>query len=170
MQAKGNAALALMLTVVGNLVGIFTVPFILKGMLGGSSVSLDAVTLLVKLLITILAPLLVGKAVREVFSKVPPFVKAHKTALSLISNGSLILIVWQTISSAQVCAGRHTCTWHGMLLSMVHHTHGIPCACAAGATGQLDACALLLTFRTATAVLASRFTGALPALAVRYKL
>ena len=103
VQARGNAALALMLTVVTNLVGIFTVPFILKGMLGGSSVSLDAVTLLVKLLITILAPLSIGKAVREIVPKVPAFVTRHKTALSLLSNGSLIMIVWMTISDAQVC-------------------------------------------------------------------
>ena len=74
-------------------------PFILKAML--STAQLDAVSLLVKLVITVLVPLLLGKLAREVVPKAQPWVKRHKTALSLLSNGSLICTVWQTISEAQ---------------------------------------------------------------------
>jgi solute carrier family 10 (sodium/bile acid cotransporter), member 7 len=109
LQAKGNVALALMLCVVSNLVGIVTVPFILKGMLSKADTSINAVSLLIKLAITILVPLVVGKLAQDCVPGVKGKVKAHKTALSLISNASLSIIVWQTISAAQVCVARGVC-------------------------------------------------------------
>lgn len=62
----GNAALALLLTVGTNLVGIFTMPFMLCWLLGAgnSAVSLAPGPLLRSLMRTILAPLLVGAAAR----------------------------------------------------------------------------------------------------------
>ena len=59
-------ALALLLTVATNLAGIFTMPFVLCGLLGAgrASVSLSPGPLLASLLRTILAPLLVGAAAR----------------------------------------------------------------------------------------------------------
>ena len=50
---------------------------------------------------TILVPLIIGKILREAFSWVRKQVDAHKVALGLINNGSLICIVWQTLSAAQ---------------------------------------------------------------------
>ncbi len=62
----GNAALALLLTVSTNLAGIFTMPFVLCGLLGAGrqALALAPGALLRNLLRTILAPLLVGAAAR----------------------------------------------------------------------------------------------------------
>ncbi len=101
-QGGGNAALALILTVGSNLLGILTVPFALDLVLADTDgVRLDALALVFKLAATILGPLLIGKALREAHPACGAFAKAHKPALSLFNNGCLVLIVWQTLSKAQ---------------------------------------------------------------------
>ena len=62
----GNTALALLLTVSSNLLGIFTMPFLLCQLLGssGSAVTLKPGPLLLNLLKTILVPLLFGATIR----------------------------------------------------------------------------------------------------------
>eukprot|EP01023_Acetabularia_acetabulum_P051206 TRINITY_DN5638_c0_g2_i1.p1 TRINITY_DN5638_c0_g2~~TRINITY_DN5638_c0_g2_i1.p1 ORF type:complete len:464 (-),score=27.79 TRINITY_DN5638_c0_g2_i1:1085-2371(-) len=103
MQANGNYALALMITVSSNVLGVLTVPFILKFVLEGvvHGLQIDALQLLESLLLTILLPLILGKIVRHCNKSIMNFGKARKTELSLINNGSLVLIVWQTISESQ---------------------------------------------------------------------
>lgn len=99
---RGNAALALMLTVTTNVLAVFTVPFTVPLVVSSAQdVHIDPASLLVKLVVTILAPLAVGKAVRSLWAAAAAFVGRHKLALSLLSNGSLICIVWQTLSAAQ---------------------------------------------------------------------
>ncbi|GMH34795.1 hypothetical protein BSKO_02656 [Bryopsis sp. KO-2023] len=102
VQAYGNGALALMLTVCTNMLGILTTPFAISVVIGGgSSIDIDATRLVVKLACTILVPLLVGKAVRETHVTVQRFVTRYKTLLSLTSSVSLVCIVWQTLSRSQ---------------------------------------------------------------------
>lgn len=62
----GNTALALLLTVGSNLLGIFTMPFVLCAVLGagGGAVQISPGPLLRSLLKTILLPLLAGAAAR----------------------------------------------------------------------------------------------------------
>lgn len=101
-QAYGNGALALLLCVGSNTIGIATIPFFLKAMLSSStSVSLNAVDLLIKLVIGILVPLAIGKLLLNI-PAVERFTKKHKTVLKLLNNGSLIMVLWQSISRAQV--------------------------------------------------------------------
>ena len=80
--AGGNFALALLLTVASNMIGILSSPFYLGMLLSVGGVSIDASPLLSKLLLTLLLPLLAGKAAREASSWVLVRVKRHKTALS----------------------------------------------------------------------------------------
>lgn len=102
MQAYGNFSLALLLCVGSNTIGIFTVPYLLRGMLSSTSgVKLNAVKLLVNLFICIFVPLVIGKALLSI-RQVEAFCKRHPTLLKLLNNGSLIAIVWQSISRAQV--------------------------------------------------------------------
>lgn len=91
-EAKGNVALSLGLTVATNLLATVTVPFVLQLFFTGSDASIDAVNLLVKLLLTILLPLIVGKVLRELSGHVRRFIAAHKLALKLASSGFLVLI------------------------------------------------------------------------------
>jgi sodium/bile acid cotransporter 7 len=94
--------------VASNILGIFTMPLWLKALLGGSSqlesVSVDIPNLLARLSITILAPSVAGKLVREL----PPlgrhvkrFTAAWKTPLSMFSVVMLSMIVWQSLSGSQ---------------------------------------------------------------------
>lgn len=60
-------ALALLLTVATNMLGVFTLPFLLPALLGPSlagSVALEPLPLLAKLVQSILLPTLAGAAVR----------------------------------------------------------------------------------------------------------
>lgn len=70
----GNAALALLLTVVTNLAGIFTMPFVLCWLLGAgrASLTLSPGPLLANLMRAILAPLLLGATVRGIVPGAPP--------------------------------------------------------------------------------------------------
>ena len=64
-QLGGNYALAVLLTVVCNVVGIFTVPPLLSWLLASKTeVKLDIVGMLVKMLLTLLLPLLVRSVVK----------------------------------------------------------------------------------------------------------
>jgi solute carrier family 10 (sodium/bile acid cotransporter), member 7 len=101
LQAYGNSALALLLCVGSNTIGIVTVPYFLRAMLTGSGAKLDAVALLLKLVVSVLVPLAIGKAILEAAPPVQRFTKRHKTLLKLLNNGSLISIVWQSISRDQ---------------------------------------------------------------------
>lgn len=100
--SQGNTALAVMLTVVTNILAVFTVPFTIQLVItDANTINLNPVDLLIKLIVTILVPVIVGKVISSIFSVVAKFVAKHKVALGLINNFSLILIVWQTMSSAQ---------------------------------------------------------------------
>jgi len=68
--------------------------------LGLTDVKIDPVALLSKLLILILVPLALGKGMRELSVSLRSFLAAHKQALSLFSNGALMLIPWMKISSS----------------------------------------------------------------------
>jgi hypothetical protein len=65
-QGYGNGALALLFTVAGNVTGIVTAPLMVKAVLGSlTNAKIDSLDLLVKLGVSILMPVLVGKATRE---------------------------------------------------------------------------------------------------------
>jgi sodium/bile acid cotransporter 7 len=100
--AKGNQALALLLTVATNLLGIVTVPYELKLILLGSSVvSVDPGNLVVKLILTVLVPSVIGKALCSTCKPIKAAVRRHNVVLSLFSHTNLALIIWQTLSGAQ---------------------------------------------------------------------
>lgn len=82
-----------------------TVPYELKLVLSTTSastvVSVDPQNLVVKLLLTVLVPAIIGKLARDFSSTLCSFVTKHKAALSLFSTLNLAAIVWQTLSGAR---------------------------------------------------------------------
>ncbi|KAK9820543.1 hypothetical protein WJX72_011453 [[Myrmecia] bisecta] len=98
----GNTALALLLTVGTNLLGIFTMPFVLCNLLGTGSgtVALSPGPLLRSLIKTILVPLLCGAAARQYIPGVAKAVDGNKRALSMLSAVLLSLVPWMQISRA----------------------------------------------------------------------
>jgi len=102
LLAKGDQILSLFLTVVSNLLGIVTVPFLLGIYLRNSGViNIDPVKLTMKLAITVLLPTVVGMLTRHFISFIPAFTKKYRTHLSMISTFHLVMIVWMALSSAR---------------------------------------------------------------------
>lgn len=52
-------------------------------------------------IVSLLIPLVVGKAIREGVPGVKPWVKHFKARLGLMSSAMLIMVVWQTLSKGQ---------------------------------------------------------------------
>ena len=97
-QARGNSALALLLTLVTNVAGIFTVPFVLALLLGAlGQVELSATDLSVKLCLSILLPLTAGKIVRRF---VATWAGDNRKSLTTSSNLALITIPWMKFSES----------------------------------------------------------------------
>ena len=97
-QARGNVALALLLTVLTNTAGIFTVPFVLAHLLSSlGQVELSAGDLFAKLCLSILLPLGIGKYLRRF---AVDWIDAQRARLSLASNAALISIPWMKFSES----------------------------------------------------------------------
>jgi sodium/bile acid cotransporter 7 len=109
-QSGGNDTLATMMMTATSLLSVFTIPLWLKAILGGSatssdgtsySLSIDIGSMLWRLAVTVLAPALVGKALREFVPPVQRFAKRFKEPLGMLAVACLAFIVWQTLSGAQ---------------------------------------------------------------------
>ena len=117
---KGNAALALMIVVVTNALGVVVTPLWIQAYAAASllirtsttststttttSISnLDSTSLLINLVLTVLVPLVAGKVVREILHCVGGDgsffdMQTHKRWLVHVSSLSLIIIVWMNVS------------------------------------------------------------------------
>lgn len=103
-QARGNVALAVLLTALTNLVGIFTVPFLLTALIGSlSEVELSAGELLGQLILSILLPLAAGKGLRRY---VGPWVERRRYRIGLVSNVALISVPWMKFSQSSEALAR----------------------------------------------------------------
>jgi sodium/bile acid cotransporter 7 len=83
---------------------LLQVPYELRLVLSTGSVSTVSVepgSLVVKLLLTVLVPSVVGKLARDLCRPVQRFVTRYKTPLGLFSTLNLACIVWQTLSGAR---------------------------------------------------------------------
>jgi len=104
--AGGNNSVALFLTVVTNICGILTMPYMLQFILltGGARAStelkFDPATVFAKLIFTVLIPSLLGFLTNKYIATARAFVNRHRVELSLFSTSNLVCIVWQTLSSA----------------------------------------------------------------------
>ncbi len=94
--AGGNVAKALFLTILLNLVGVFTIPFMLKLTLGAAGlVSLSAWPLLKQLLSLVLIPFIAGILLQGVFR-----ISARHRLLTLIPLSCVIATVWMSASAS----------------------------------------------------------------------
>ncbi|KAI8463222.1 MAG: SBF-like CPA transporter family-domain-containing protein [Monoraphidium minutum] len=105
-SAKGNVALAILLTVATNVLGVIAIPGWLQATLrvgqgGVEDVTISFLDIFVKLLLSFFVPTAIGKALRELCPPARRFATAHKTGLSVLSNTNLALLIWQTLSSAR---------------------------------------------------------------------
>jgi len=97
-QARGNMALALLLTVFTNLAGVITVPVVLAQLLGVlGAVELAAGELIGKLCWSIMVPLAAGWLLRW---RAPAWAQTHGLAIGLVSNAALVTVPWMTFSNS----------------------------------------------------------------------
>lgn len=105
-SCKGNDSVALLLTVASNILGVFIMPPYLQFLflnydLGGLDITVNIPILLLKLVITILVPSLIGKLIRDFWKAAEAFAKTWKTELGMFATFNLAMIVWQTLSGAR---------------------------------------------------------------------
>ncbi|KAJ7537926.1 hypothetical protein O6H91_11G028100 [Diphasiastrum complanatum] len=97
----GNATLALALTVISNLFGIFTMPVMLSMLFShGIGVSIPVQPLLSSLLQALLLPLFIGKGIRTSSLAVKSFVDRRRHKFSMLTSALLSLVPWMQISSS----------------------------------------------------------------------
>ncbi|KAJ1485687.1 SBF-like CPA transporter family-domain-containing protein [Baffinella frigidus] len=101
-QAGGNFAMALLLTVSSNVLGIFTSPVLLYLFADLGGVSFPVGTLLWKLGLTVFVPLVVGKLLRELpvgeFA-IRKTVDANNKKITLLANFLLLMVPWMKFSN-----------------------------------------------------------------------
>ncbi len=98
IQAGGNMALALLLTVLTNVLGVFTVPLLLDQLLErGGAVELSALHLLGDLCLSILLPLALGRLLQQFLGE---WIGRNRTRITMASNLALISIPWMKFSQS----------------------------------------------------------------------
>lgn len=99
--AGGNNSVALILTVMTNIIGIVTMPYFLQVILSSSKLdTFSPVNVLIKLMFTVLAPSVLGHLLNRCSAKCRAFVARRRVELSMFSTCNLVCIIWQTLSSA----------------------------------------------------------------------
>ncbi len=92
-KAGGNDAVSLLVTLLTNATCFAVSPFWL-GLATGSSVDLGFGRMVVRLLVAVLVPMILGQLVRQL----PPaaeFAKRHKTPLGVVAQSLILLVVFQ---------------------------------------------------------------------------
>ena len=97
-MAGGNVPAAVCSASISNVLGIFITPVLTGALLGaqGAGVSLGAIR---SILLQLLAPFVLGHLLRPVIGA---FVDRHKSVLSFVDRGSILLVVYTAFSEAVV--------------------------------------------------------------------
>ncbi|MEU3777651.1 bile acid:sodium symporter family protein [Streptomyces sp. NPDC032472] len=101
--ARGNVPAAICAGSFSSLAGILLTPLLAAALLGGSAGGFSADSL-VKIMVQLLLPFLLGQALRP---RVGGFLVRHKPALGYVDRGSILLVVYAAFS-----AGMAAGIWH----------------------------------------------------------
>lgn len=99
-QAKGNVSLAILLTSVTNILGVFTMSMTASHVFS-SSVKIDPTEMLRELICLTLLPLVFGMCLRRFVAPIRDFAKKYKKPLGLSQNSCILFVVFLMISKAQ---------------------------------------------------------------------
>jgi sodium/bile acid cotransporter 7 len=100
---KGNSAVALLLVIATNILGVFTIPSMLSLVLGGSAAgaaSFNPTALFKSLVKFVLLPLLGGVVLQTTIPGLPQWRTHNKKLLSYLSTMFLCLVPWMQLSVA----------------------------------------------------------------------
>lgn len=119
--SHGNTVLALFLTISLNLLGIFTMPFVLDFCLNAAGpIDIDQTALLLKMLLFVLLPFVIGKGVRNVNRK-----KQVSPLWSYLNSSGVILIVYSSASSSVATFTTLSATEYFLILTGVTIVHSL---------------------------------------------
>uniref|UniRef100_A0A7S4S8C7 Sodium/bile acid cotransporter n=1 Tax=Alexandrium monilatum TaxID=311494 RepID=A0A7S4S8C7_9DINO len=99
-QAKGNVSLAILLTSVTNVLGVFTMSFSASKVFS-ASIQVSPWEMLHELVLLTLVPLCIGMALRRFVTPLREFAKRNKKALGISQNSCILVVVLLMISKAQ---------------------------------------------------------------------
>jgi sodium/bile acid cotransporter 7 len=95
---KGNIPLSLFICVLGNFIGVFTIPFSLKFLIeGADDVNLPAANMLSSLVISVLVPILLGKLAQ---SWLKDRLLPYQRAFSIFQQGIVLLIIFNAVAGS----------------------------------------------------------------------
>ena len=92
---NGRAVWALVMTVILNIVGVFTIPFMLGLTVQGDQLSIDPWPLLQKLMLLVLLPFILGSLAKQISSIDPKHI-----LLQYLPSTCVILTVWMALSDS----------------------------------------------------------------------
>jgi len=117
--SRGNTVLALFLTIAINIIGIFTVPFVLDISLNAAgSIDIDQTALLLKMLYFVLLPFVIGKTIRNVSGK-----KMVSPLWSYSNSSCVILMVYSSAASSHVSFSNLAGTDYSLIFTAVALVH-----------------------------------------------
>lgn len=141
LAARGDTALAIALTVVTNIVGVFTAPAWASVILG-AVVPVSVAALLLQLAYTVLAPLAVGWALRAGVRAVPPLVLRFKLQLRMMQAFLLSLVPWMLMGVNAATLGTIPPPQMALLFTAVIGLHIVLLAASAAGAAVLPAAVL----------------------------
>jgi sodium/bile acid cotransporter 7 len=100
-QAKGNVSLAILLTSVTNIIGVFTMSVTAPSIFSLTTIAINKLDMLRELLFLTLLPLLVGMILRRSIKPLREFATKYKKPLGLTQNSCILFVVLMNISKAQ---------------------------------------------------------------------
>ncbi|HEY3298321.1 MAG TPA: bile acid:sodium symporter, partial [Armatimonadota bacterium] len=95
-MAKGNAAVALYLTIASNLLAIVVTPMLIKLTLPGSSTQLDLASTTVSMIFTVLIPTILGQLARK---KWEVWAGSHARLITVISQCTILIFIITGVSA-----------------------------------------------------------------------
>jgi sodium/bile acid cotransporter 7 len=117
--SHGNTTLALFLTITLNLLGIFSMPFVLDICLHAAGpIDIDQTALLLKMLIFVLLPFIVGKGIRRISQR-----QEVSPLWSYLNSGGIILIIYASASTSTAAFTKLSITDYFLILAGVAIVH-----------------------------------------------
>lgn len=114
-QAEGNLPMAGAVATVANVIGCYTTPILLKIFLADVEGEFDIAAVLIKLTLSILAPVIVGKLLQFI-PFVPKVVKVCKRWISVVTSTCLAIMLWMKVAKAVEDEAFNGVKWQSLLL------------------------------------------------------
>jgi len=100
-QAKGNVSLAILLTTVTNITGVFTMSVTAPRIFSLHTIKISTAEMLRELLFLTLLPLCIGMAMRRLIAPLRELATKYKKPFGLVQNSCILFVVLLNISKAQ---------------------------------------------------------------------